>query len=103
MIKVFDAKSNKKNEILFGLLAIKGLGEAIVDKIVANRPYTSLEDFVAKVPDKKAAITLIKAGANVDQVNDYLTTAVMASARHGNKKNTWKAKKILWWIKKTLK
>lgn len=53
----------EKNEILFGLLAIKGLGEAIVDKIVANRPYTSLEDFVAKVPDKKAAITLIKAGA----------------------------------------
>lgn len=34
----------------------------------------------------KTFITLIKAGANVDQVNDYLTTAVMASARHGNKK-----------------
>ena len=33
----------------------------------------------------KTFITLIKAGANVDQVNDYLTTAVMASARHGNK------------------
>lgn len=30
-------------------------------------------------------IVLIKAGANINQVNDYLTTATMASARHGNK------------------
>ena len=30
-------------------------------------------------------LTLVKAGANIDQVNNYLTTATMASARHGNK------------------
>lgn len=30
-------------------------------------------------------LLLIKAGANVNQVNNYLTTPTMASARHGNK------------------
>ena len=29
----------ENNEILFGLLAVKGLGESIVDKIIENRPY----------------------------------------------------------------
>ena len=33
----------------------------------------------------KAFIALIKAGANINQKNNYLTTATMASARHGNK------------------
>lgn len=30
-------------------------------------------------------ITLVKSGANINQKNNYLTTATMASARHGNK------------------
>lgn len=34
----------------------------------------------------KAFIVLVKAGADVDQKNNYLTTATMASARHGNLK-----------------
>lgn len=33
----------------------------------------------------KSFIALLKAGANVNQKNNYLTTATMASARHGNK------------------
>lgn len=33
----------------------------------------------------KTFIALLKAGANVNQTNDYLTTSVMGSARHGNK------------------
>ena len=33
----------------------------------------------------KTFIVLVKAGANVNQKNNYLTTATMASARHGNK------------------
>lgn len=33
----------------------------------------------------KTFITLLKAGANVNQTNNYLTTSVMGSARHGNK------------------
>ena len=53
----------QNNEILFGLLAVKGLGAAVVDKIINNRPYQSLNDFFEKVNDKTAIITLIKAGA----------------------------------------
>lgn len=52
-----------KNEILFGLLAVKGLGDSIVSQIISKRPYTSFNDFVGKVNDKTAIITLIKAGA----------------------------------------
>lgn len=52
-----------KNSILFGLLAIKGLGESIVDTIIANRPYKSFDEFIEKVPQKTAVIQLIKAGA----------------------------------------
>lgn len=33
----------------------------------------------------KTFIVLLKAGANMNQTNHYLTTATMASARHGNK------------------
>ena len=62
-------KSNKSftaiaenNEILFGLLAVKGLGDSIVDKIIDFRPYKNLNDFIEKVQDKTAIITLIKAG-----------------------------------------
>ena len=33
----------------------------------------------------KTFLILLRAGANIDQKNNYLTTATMASARHGNK------------------
>lgn len=33
----------------------------------------------------KTAILLIRAGANINQKNNYLTTSTMTSARHGNK------------------
>ena len=55
--------NKENNEILFGLLAVKGLGESIVYKIIENRPYKNLNDFIEKVGDKTAIITLIKAGA----------------------------------------
>lgn len=51
------------NEILFGLLAVKGLGDSIVCKIIDNRPYTNMNDFIERIADKTAIITLIKAGA----------------------------------------
>lgn len=54
---------DKKDEILFGLLAVKGLGGSIVNNIISLRPYESFSDFKSKVPDKTAIITLIKAGA----------------------------------------
>jgi DNA polymerase-3 subunit alpha len=54
---------NDREEILFGLMAIKGLGKSIVDKILELRPFESFQDFKNKISDKSAIITLIKAGA----------------------------------------
>lgn len=51
------------NEILYGLLAVKGLGESIINRIIENRPYYSLNDLIDKIGDRSAIITLIKAGA----------------------------------------
>ena len=72
-IKVLPPKINEsnfaftpkpeRNEILFGLLAVKGLGESVVDNIIQKRPYESFSDFINKIQDKGATITLIKAGA----------------------------------------
>lgn len=72
-IRVLPPNINKSNRdftplpdkkvILFGLLAIKGLGDSVTDAIIANRPYKSFDEFIEKVPQKTAIISLIKAGA----------------------------------------
>ena len=53
--------------ILYGLSSIKGVGENAVKEIIANRPYTSLEDVMNKVPkkylNKRVGVALIKSGA----------------------------------------
>lgn len=58
------------NSIKFGLEAVKGVGEAAIDSIIATRgsaPFISLEDFVIRVDsrkvNKKVLESLIKAGA----------------------------------------
>lgn len=51
-----------RNAILFGLLAIKGLGDKVVDDIIANRPYRSFDEFLSFGFTKTAVIPLIKAG-----------------------------------------
>ena len=54
----------EKNQILFGLEAIKGLGESIVDKIIENKPYSGLKDFIQRSGCSKSHIVqLIKSGA----------------------------------------
>lgn len=54
----------EKNEILFGLQAIKGLGDSVVSKILENKPYTGLKDFIDRSGCGKSHIVqLIKAGA----------------------------------------
>lgn len=54
----------EKNEILFGLQAIKGLGETVVKKILDNRPYKDIFDFIERSGCSKSHIVqLIKAGA----------------------------------------
>ncbi|OHA71622.1 MAG: DNA polymerase III subunit alpha [Candidatus Wildermuthbacteria bacterium RIFCSPHIGHO2_12_FULL_45_9] len=60
-----------KNQIRFGLLAIKNVGEGVVQTIIKERkengPYHSIQDFVTRVGsknlNKKSMESLIKAGA----------------------------------------
>jgi len=60
-----------KNKIRFGLVAIKNVGENVIDVIVNevknNGPFKSIEDFVQRVNskdlNKKSLESLIKAGA----------------------------------------
>lgn len=53
-----------KNRILFGLRAIKGLGESVVAKIIENKPYNNIDDFIERSGCSKSHIVqLIKAGA----------------------------------------
>ena len=58
----FTAMADKK-EILFGLLAVKGVGDSVVEQIILNRPYSSFDNYLEKIQDKTATISLIKAGA----------------------------------------
>lgn len=53
----------EKSEILFGLQAIKGMGDSVVSKIIEQRPYNGLNDLSERLQDKSAIITLIKCGA----------------------------------------
>lgn len=54
----------KKNTINYGLSGISMIGEDLVQRIIANRPYKSLDDFINKVKATKPQIVkLIKAGA----------------------------------------
>lgn len=81
---------------LFDLISKKGFNddfEKVVELIYkgANIEYKNERkgDFALLVCARKnyfkTFLALLKAGANVDQVNNYLTTAVMACARHGFK------------------
>jgi DNA polymerase III subunit alpha len=55
------------DKILYGLMSVKYVGAKAIEPIIANRPYTSIDDFRAKVPrsgvNSKALEYLIKAGA----------------------------------------
>ncbi len=54
----------ENNRIIYGLKAVTGINGETIQKIVENRPYTSLQDFLERTPlNKTAMISLIKAGA----------------------------------------
>lgn len=54
-------------EILYGLKSIKGVGNTSIPEIIANRPYTDLQDakdrLSTKAFNKRIGVNLIKAGA----------------------------------------
>lgn len=68
---VFSVVTTQERTIRFGLNSIKNFGEGIAEAIVEERkqngPYTSLVDFLTRVPDKnlnkRALEALIKSGA----------------------------------------
>lgn len=75
----------ENNRIMYGLSGIAKVGSEIVQKIIENRPYTSLEDLLEKVKlTKPQAINLIKSGAlddfgksenpRIDIMNKYINS-----------------------------
>lgn len=64
---------SEKKTILFGFLAIKGLGESAAQNIMAQRPYSSFNDYLTKIKDKSSTIALIKAGAfSIDKKSELM-------------------------------
>ena len=54
----------KNNRILLGMKNLLNVGDDVIAAIIDNRPYESPKDFYNKVkPNKRAMISLIKAGA----------------------------------------
>ena len=68
-LKSFTSYINDKEEntILFGLSGVKNLGEAAIDEIIKNRPYSDYQDFINKCDlskiNKRVFKNLILAGA----------------------------------------
>ena len=62
------------DRIFFGLKGLANIGDDVVNKIIENRPYLSMEDFIQKNnPSKLAMVSLIKSGAfdRVEQIDRY--------------------------------
>lgn len=60
-----------RNEILFGLKGVNKVGTEVIQKIIQNRPYQSIVDFMEKCPlNKTVMISLIKAGA-FDEIDKH--------------------------------
>lgn len=54
----------EKGTILYGMKGLNGVGGEIIQEIIQNRPYVSLQDFMNQVKcNKTVMVSLIKAGA----------------------------------------
>ena len=54
----------ENNQILFGLSGLLSVGEDVILATIKNRPYISVKDYYNKLkPNKRAMVSLIKAGA----------------------------------------
>ena len=62
----FTPNSENKS-IYYGLSSIKGVGDAALSEIIANKPYMSIDDLFEKLPkkvlNKRVALALAKSGA----------------------------------------
>ena len=64
----------ENNAILYGLKPIGRINNEMIDKIISNRPYVSIKDFMARCPlQKLPMVNLIKAGA-FDKLDPELKT-----------------------------
>ena len=60
----------ENNQILFGLKSMLNVGDDVIERTIAMRPYASPKDYLLRVkPNKQAMISLIKGGA-FDQMID---------------------------------
>lgn len=58
------------NSILYGMKSLNGVGGEVIESIIQNRPYISLQDFIDKTKSNRTVtLSLIKAGA-FDQFGD---------------------------------
>lgn len=67
----------QENIIIAGLKGISGVNNEFADKIIANRPYNDIDDFIEKTqPLKTQMLSLIKAGA-FDEFNPNRTEVMI--------------------------
>lgn len=96
--KYFTARK-EKNKILFGLMAIKGIGESVVNTIIENRHYNGFDDFLDKVKnagkiDKGSIISLSKSGAfPTKNKRDFLIRYAVKLFENSYKEETFEYRK----------
>ena len=62
----------ENNRILFGLKGVNKIGDPVINKIIENRPYAGIRDFINKCKlNKTQMISLIKSGAFDEIDNDW--------------------------------
>ena len=78
----------KNNTIRFGMSGITKVGEDLIQKIIENRPYNSVNDFISRVKlSKPQMVNLIKAGA-FDSFGDRVSIMTKYIDSISDKKNT---------------
>jgi len=94
--EVSDDEANNLGKELFDLVSNKSFNDDYekVCELICNGANIEYKDenkgnfallICARKKYLQTFLVLLKFGANVNQVNNFLTTATMASARHGNK------------------
>lgn len=79
-----------RNVIKYGFRPLTGVGHDFIQKILSNRPFTSLEDFMERAePNKTQMLNLIKAGAfmGIDNEDRRVSLAKYAKFSTGRRKN----------------